>query len=56
MAPQQADKGVATQRPEDATPQHTCDAASQHEDEHAEQAAMPADEDAPSYSAENVVA
>ena len=28
VAPQQADEGVATQRPEDATPQCTRDAAS----------------------------
>ena len=36
VAPQRADKGVTTQRPEDATPQCTRDAASRHEDEHDE--------------------
>ena len=58
VAPQWADEGVATQRPEDATPQCTHDAASVHchEDGHDEQAAMPAYEDAPSYSAENGIA
>ena len=56
VAPQRADEGIATQRTDDATPQRTRDAASLHEDEHDEQAAMPSDKDVPSYSVENAVA
>ena len=49
VAPQQADEGIATQRIDDAAPQRTRDVASLHDDEHNKQAAMPSDEDAPSY-------